>query len=126
SNHGSFLWGFSTHNTRIECLWVEVGYCEIFVEEWNHHPISGPTTQHQSPLVSRGILASIFLLTLTRIFVCSLILRTEFILSIHCMMYTLIYLPDTMVLVAHHCLTLMKKIPMCKLKPPYKTRLPVT
>ncbi|KAG1843459.1 hypothetical protein DFJ58DRAFT_665268, partial [Suillus subalutaceus] len=40
----------STHNTRIECLWVEVGYCEIFVEEWNHHPISGPTTQHQSPL----------------------------------------------------------------------------
>ncbi|KAG0707406.1 hypothetical protein DFH29DRAFT_796927, partial [Suillus ampliporus] len=81
----------STHNTRIERLWVEVGRqfarrwkafftrleclhglnrknphhlwllhflfldlmnidCEIFVEEWNYHPISGPTTQHQSPL----------------------------------------------------------------------------
>ncbi|KAG1849628.1 hypothetical protein DFJ58DRAFT_662291 [Suillus subalutaceus] len=24
--------------------------CEIFMEEWNHHPISGPTTNHQSPL----------------------------------------------------------------------------
>ncbi|KAG1853410.1 hypothetical protein F4604DRAFT_1591593, partial [Suillus subluteus] len=81
----------STHNTRIEHLWVEVCCqfaqrwkafftclerlhglnrknphhlcllpflfldlvnmdCEIFVEEWNHHPISGPITQHQSSL----------------------------------------------------------------------------
>ncbi|KAG1856469.1 hypothetical protein F4604DRAFT_1590356 [Suillus subluteus] len=52
-NRGSFLWGSSTHNTRIERLWVEVGHCEIFMEEWNHHPISGPTTQNQSPLDMR-------------------------------------------------------------------------
>ncbi|KAG2082736.1 hypothetical protein BD769DRAFT_1376151, partial [Suillus cothurnatus] len=24
--------------------------CEIFMKEWNHHPISGPATQNQSPL----------------------------------------------------------------------------
>ncbi|KAH7908744.1 hypothetical protein BJ138DRAFT_1012174, partial [Hygrophoropsis aurantiaca] len=80
----------STHNTRIERLWVEVGRqfarrwkgffihlerlhgldrknphhlwllhvlfldlintdCDIFKDEWNHHPVSGPTTQNQSP-----------------------------------------------------------------------------
>jgi len=89
----------STHNTRIERLWVEVGRqfarrwkafftrlervhdlnrkdpchlwllhflfldlvntdCEIFMEEWNHHPVSGATTNHQSPLVSRIIFLS--------------------------------------------------------------------
>ncbi|KAG1731007.1 hypothetical protein EDB19DRAFT_2010067, partial [Suillus lakei] len=80
----------STHNTRIERLWVEVGRqfarrwkgffirlerlhglnrknphhlwllhslfldlinvdCSAFIDEWNHHPISGVSTKNQSP-----------------------------------------------------------------------------
>lgn len=31
-NHASFMWGSSTHNTRIECLWVEVG--TQFARRW--------------------------------------------------------------------------------------------
>ncbi|KIM52119.1 hypothetical protein SCLCIDRAFT_39426, partial [Scleroderma citrinum Foug A] len=33
----------STHNTRIECIWVEVGgrFAFLSCDEWNAHPISG-------------------------------------------------------------------------------------
>ncbi|KAF5334090.1 hypothetical protein D9758_018507 [Tetrapyrgos nigripes] len=73
-NCGSFIWGSSTHNTRIERLWVEVGHlhglqrdnphhlwiihhlfldlinqdCSEFQREWNGKPISG-LGHNQSP-----------------------------------------------------------------------------
>ncbi|KAJ7202108.1 hypothetical protein GGX14DRAFT_370642 [Mycena pura] len=37
----SFMWGSSTHNTRIERLWVEVGSQFARSWQWNCHPISG-------------------------------------------------------------------------------------
>ncbi|KAG1737056.1 uncharacterized protein EDB91DRAFT_1055220 [Suillus paluster] len=62
----SFMWGSSTRNTRIKCLWVEVGTqfarrwralfldeinsdCLNFQAEWNCHPICGPDTNNKSP-----------------------------------------------------------------------------
>ncbi|KAF8184627.1 hypothetical protein K438DRAFT_1598282 [Mycena galopus ATCC 62051] len=46
---GSFLWGSSTNNTRIERLWVEVGsQFAHFRAEWNCHPVSG-AGHDQSP-----------------------------------------------------------------------------
>ncbi|KAG9076855.1 hypothetical protein FS749_011321, partial [Ceratobasidium sp. UAMH 11750] len=90
SDRGSFLWGSSTNNQRIERLWVDVGAqilrlwrafftrlegmhclqvespkhlwllhelfleeinndCDQFQSEWNHHSVSGPKTQDQTP-----------------------------------------------------------------------------
>ncbi|KAG1847639.1 hypothetical protein DFJ58DRAFT_663184, partial [Suillus subalutaceus] len=64
----SFMWGSSTRNSRIECLWVEVGTqfarrwralcssmklinqdCSDFRAEWNCHPICGPDINDKSP-----------------------------------------------------------------------------
>ncbi|KAG1848385.1 hypothetical protein C8R48DRAFT_610934 [Suillus tomentosus] len=41
-NRASFMWGSSTHNSRIERSWVEVGtqFARMW-PEWNAHPISG-------------------------------------------------------------------------------------
>ncbi|KAJ7588142.1 hypothetical protein C8J56DRAFT_785769 [Mycena floridula] len=41
-NRASFMWGSSTHNTRIERIWVEVGtqFARAW-HNWNCHPISG-------------------------------------------------------------------------------------
>ncbi|OBZ75971.1 hypothetical protein A0H81_04732 [Grifola frondosa] len=40
-NRASFMWGSSTHNTRIEHLWVEA--------DWNAHPLSGTQANDTSP-----------------------------------------------------------------------------
>ncbi|KAJ3847264.1 hypothetical protein EV368DRAFT_51505 [Lentinula lateritia] len=55
-NRASAMWGSSTHNTKIERLWPEVGsqfaHCQKFVSTWNSHPISGHG-HYQTPNVSK-------------------------------------------------------------------------
>ncbi|KAF8801924.1 hypothetical protein BYT27DRAFT_7215795 [Phlegmacium glaucopus] len=41
-----FMWGPSVFNTQIERLWVEVGRCLYFCDEWNAHPLPGVAGGH--------------------------------------------------------------------------------